>query len=332
VIPSEHFNTVLYSGNGGTQSITGVGFAPDFVWLKSRPATSGHNLTNTISGATKYLRSDLTAAEGTANIVTAFGSDGFTVGDGNGQDVNKSGESVVAWNWKAGGTAVSNTNGSITSSVSANPSAGFSIATYTAGDSDETIGHGLSIAPEVVIVKRRDNATGNWVSFWTPLTSTNKQLYLNLTNAVDTPNLGTFNATTFRVNGWADVAVSGSSYVAYCFHSVDGYSKVGSYTGNGNANGKFVHCGFRPAFVLIKRSDSAGDDWHMMDTTRSSYNVMAHRIKANTTDAESSTDTSMDALSNGFKLRNTSGARNNGSGTYIFIAFAETPFKYSNAR
>jgi hypothetical protein len=335
VIPSENFNTVLYTADDSSDhDITGVGFQPDFVFIKGRESTADGRIYDAVRGANKTLTTTGTYTEfdeSTASGLTSFDADGFNLGSNNGS-WNAGSRAYVAWNWKAGGSAVSNTNGSITSSVSANVDAGFSIATYTAGDSDETIGHGLSIAPEVVIVKRRDNATGNWVSFWTPITSTNKQLYLNLANAVDTPNLGTFNATTFRVNGWADVAVSGSSYVAYCFHSVDGYSKVGTYTGNGSAtDGTFVYCGFRPAFLLVKVTNTASD-WHIVDSARDVDNVIQNTIDPNTSSAEGSGNDRFDFTSNGFKLRQTSGSYNGNGNTYVYLAFAETPFKYSNAR
>ena len=338
VIPSEHFNTVLYSGNGGTQSITGVGFAPDFVWLKSRPATSGQNLTNTISGATKYLRSDLTAAEGTANIVTAFGSDGFTVGDGNGQDVNKSGESVVAWNWKAGGTAVSNTNGSITSSVSANVDAGFSIVSYTGNDNatTNTIGHGLSKAPEIVFSKRRNTGGYHWMVGYN-IDGTAHSLYLNDTFARDnelTRSPQAFTATTFRpCTVGSNPHTNGiEPYIAYCFHSVDGYSKVGTYVGNGNANGPFVHCGFRPAWVMIKRTDNVST-WSILDSARDTFNSVEAALYADNTTVENDEPSlGRDYLSNGFKLTGTYSGQNTSGGTYIFLAFAESPFKHSNAR
>ena len=332
VIPSEHFNTVLYTGNGSTQAVTGVGFAPDFVWLKSRPATSGHNLTNTISGATKYLRSDLSAAEGTANIVTAFGSDGFTVGDGNGQDINKSGESVVTWNWKLGGSAVSNSNGSVTSQVSANVDAGISIATFTLPTTAQTIGHGLSKAPELVIHKGRVSGSA-WWTFHKDIGNTSA-VRLDGTNAAGaSTNFWNNTSPTSTVVTIGANSGNNNSWLMYCFHSVDGYSKVGSYIGNGNHDGPFVYCGFKPAMVIFKNTIVA-DDWQIQDTTRSPFNGVNSRLTPNNTAAENtnSTWTSVDYLSNGFKQRYSDNIMNASGKTYIFIAFAENPFKHTNAR
>ena len=215
--------------------------------------------------------------------------------------------------------------------MSANVDAGFSIVSYTALDSDETVGHGLSQKPELVLVKRR-NSTGNWVSHWTNLTTTNKQLYLNLTNALDSNNINSVGASTFRVNGWADVATANGTYISYCFHSVDGYSKVGSYVGNGNVDGPMVNLGFKPKFMIVKRATEVGV-WFMFDTERSPHNVMNTKLNANSSDAEDSdTSWNIDFLSNGFKLRGNHVYINSQNNSHIFIAFAENPFKHSNAR
>ena len=328
VIPSEHFNTVLYTGNQGANvAVTGVGFEPSLIWGKNRSSASNHWLFDSVRGTTKMLQADQTNAEETQTGVTAFDADGFTLGNWIGS--TKTNDSYVAWNWKAGGSAVSNTNGSITSSVSANPSAGFSIVSYTALDSDETVGHGLSQTPELVLVKRRDS-TGNWVSHFTNLATTNKQLYLNLTNALDTNNISSVGASTFRVNGWDNVATANATYISYCFHSVDGYSKVGSYTGNGSADGPFVHCGFRPAYVLIKTTNTTAT-WHIYDSMRDTYNLSDTRLTADESNAEG-TAGGLDFVSNGLKLRTTAAGTNTSGGTYIFLAFAENPFKNTNAR
>lgn len=338
VIPSEHFNPVLYTGNGANgHAIGAVGFQPDFVWMKSRNAGRSHALVDSVRGRGSILFSDSTGAQQTPtaanNDLVSFDTDGFTVGiPERAGSTNENNDTIVAWNWKAGGTAVSNTDGSITSQVSANLDAGFSIVSYTALDSDETVGHGLSQKPELVLVKRRDSA-GNWVSHWTNLTTTNKQLYLNLTNALDTNNIDSVSASTFRVNGWDDVATANATYIAYCFHSVESYSKVGSFVGNGSETaGPFVYCGFKPKFVLVKRATEIGS-WFLFDTERSPYNVMNAKFSAENSGAEDSdTSWNIDFLSNGFKLRSPHVYMNSGSNTHIFIAFAESPFKHTNAR
>jgi hypothetical protein len=336
VIPSEHFNTVIYSGNNSTQSITGVGFKSDLSWFKNRTGTNAHALVDSVRGHLNNLFPDQTLAELTSdqgNDVVSFDTDGFSLGPvQRAGSINTSGGSIVAWNWKAGGSASSNTNGSITSSVSANVDAGFSIVSYTALDSDETVGHGLSQKPEAVIIKRRNASSSNWVSHWDTIPNSNKQLYLNLTNAMDGNNIIEVGASTFRVEGnYSDVAVAGGTYIAYAFHSVEGYSKVGSYTGNGSTDGTFVHCGFRPAFVMVKRTNAAGDSWGIHDATRGTYNVSGPELYANTSEVEGAA-TRLDFTSNGFKQRSTGGLMNASGGTFIFLAFAETPFKFSNAR
>jgi len=331
VIPTDNFNTVIYSGTGADNRVlSGVGFTPDLGIFKRRNGTGPSQFFDTLRGATKQLRSDTTSAESTqGNKQKTFTSDGYTLGTD--AQINGSGGTYVAWNWKAGGSASSNSNGSITSQVSANVDAGFSIVSYTALDSDETVGHGLSQKPELVLVKRR-NSTGNWVSHWTNLTTTNKQLYLNLTNALDSNNINSVGASTFRVNGWADVATANGTYISYCFHSVDGYSKVGSYVGNGNVDGPMVNLGFKPKFMIVKRATEVGV-WFMFDTERSPHNVMNTKLNANSSDAEDSdTSWNIDFLSNGFKLRGNHVYINSQNNSHIFIAFAENPFKHSNAR
>jgi hypothetical protein len=335
VIPSEHFNTVLYTGNGGTQSVTGVGFgsAPDFTWIKERSSTSAHSLFDVVRGATKYLASSSTSAEGTsANQLTSFDSDGFTTGSSGG--TNQSGQTYAAWNWKANGTGVSNTDGTITSTVSANVDAGFSIISYTGNGTDATdsVGHGLSIPPEIVITKNRGN-TDFWVTL-IPLLGTGK-LALDDTPAYSGSGwFTTIDSTTinglYASTSYSSLNANNEDYIAYAFHSVDGYSKVGSYTGNGSADGTFVHCGFRPAYVMVKRTDSA-NDWVVTDNARDPYNVTDKFMKANSSVAEISF-TLFDITANGIKLRTSSTGWNADGGTYIYLAFAESPFKYSNAR
>ena len=333
VVPSEHFNTVLYTGNGvDSRAVTGVGFAPDLNWIKARTEAHWHVLTDTVRGAGKSLYSNATNAENTDNLVETLDSDGFTV-DINAA-VNNSGKTYVAWNWKAGGTGVSNTDGTITSTVSANVDAGFSIVSYTGNSSaGATIGHGLSVAPELVIVKTRDVVL-DWFIYCKELPTASYTLSLNLTSAQDSSNLTTWNGTapssSLITLGSSDRANATSAMIAYAFHSVDGYSKVGSYTGNGSADGTFVYLGFRPAYVMQKRTDVA-NDWGIYDADRDTYNVGGKELYANLSSAEASA-VRIDFTSNGFKLRASNNALNASGGTYIYIAFAESPFKHSNAR
>jgi hypothetical protein len=352
VIPSEHFNTVTYSGDGSqTRSITGVGFQPDFVWQKSRSVNQEHMLYDAVRGAAtssvgKMLNSNNTSAEGTDGsgnsdtqygYLSSFDADGYTWNDGTvattGGWVNYSGRTYVSWNWKAGGTAVSNTDGTLTSSVSANTAAGFSVVNWvgnaTAG---ATAGHGLSEAPEMVIYKYRGGVT-DWSVYTEPLGAT-KGLVLNTTAAAVTSSSfynNTAPSSTVLTLG-TNASTNNPDMIAYCFHSVDGYSKVGSYTGNGSADGTFVYTGFRPAYVMIKRTDGV-THWQIHDTARDTDNVMGYQLHANSTDSDASASAYyIDSLSNGFKLRMTHAGQNASGGSYIYIAFAEQPFKHSNAR
>jgi hypothetical protein len=337
VIPSENFNTVLWSGNGSaTRSITGVGFEPSMLWAKSRTSASNHNLIDAVRGVDVRLLPASTSAEIDSAFFASLDSDGFSLDNANDNDVNQSGQTYVAWNWQAGGSASSNSNGTITSSVSANAAAGFSILTYTGtGAIAATIGHGLSSAPEMIIRKDRDAAT-NWSVFHASMGTGNGNLslFLNTTSAQD-GGQGFMNntaptSTVFTQGDQGFVGVNGRDYISYCFHSVDGYSKVGSYTGNGSADGPFVHCGFRPAFVLIKNKD-ATQNWQIFDNKRDPYNAVGRYIIPNTSAAEGGANgLPIDFLSNGFKPRHSGSYINDN--TLIYIAFAETPFKFSNAR
>ena len=331
----EYFNTVLYTGNGGTQSITGFGFQPDFIWDKSRSNADSHSLVDSVRGVGKYLRTNLTSAEVIdASILTSFDSDGVTVGDING---NASGSSSVMWGWKAGGTAVSNTDGSITSSVSANTDAGFSIVSYTGTGSGATVGHGLGVVPQMFIVKSRDSAE-SWLVYHHKNTSAPETdaLQLNLTSAtVDTA--GAWNdtaptSTVFSVGSGNASNKSGDDFIAYVFAEIEGYSKFGSYTGNGSSDGTFVYTGFRPAFVMLKRSDGTSS-WSIRDNTRNDENPADLELRADSSVAEyTESGGGVDLLSNGFKCRTTTGGNNASGGTYIYMAFAEQPFRYANAR
>ena len=333
-IPADYFNPVLYTGNSSTQSITGVGFQPDFVWLKSRTNASSHRLSDAVRGVNKQLMSNSTEAEAAyTTMLTSFDSDGFTLGDNVG--INGSGYTNVAWNWKAGGAAVANTDGTIASQVSANTKAGFSIVTYTGNaTAGATVGHGLSAAPEMVIYKRRDSVA-NWI-IKSSLFDVDE--YLTFTADQKYSAGGVFwnstlpTSTVFSLGTSLSVNGSSADYVAYCFHSVEGFSKFGSYTGNGSADGPFIYTGFRPAYVMVKRTDTT-EQWHVQDTKRSPKNVATETLYANLSNAEgTNVAQSVDYLSNGFKPRTNNSGYNASSGTYLYMAFAEMPFKYANAR
>ena len=343
VIPSEHFNPVLYTGDGADgHAITGVGFQPDFVWMKSRSASRSHALVDSVRGRGSILFSDLTGAQQAPDAankdLVSFDTDGFTVGTPQrAGSTNANNDTIVAWNWKAGGSASSNSNGSITSSVSANPSAGFSIVSYTGnGTSGATVGHGLSSAPELIIIKNRTKSGENWAIGIEGITGVSNDS-LKFTNEASNAGTGYFagasSSTLFTLGNAANSNFNTSSLIAYAFHSVDGYSKVGSYTGNGSADGTFVHCGFKVAYVLIKRTDSA-QSWIIKDTSRFTYNVNKGYLLADTSAAEVAdhSATYVDIVANGFKLRGSANSTNASGGTYIFLAFAESPFKNTNAR
>lgn len=323
--PQDHFNTVLWTGNGTSQSID-VGFQPDFVWHKTRSTVDNHVLLDLIRGEDQLLYSNLTNLEGSRANSISLTSTGFDLED-NWATRNGSGITYVAWNWKAGGAGVSNTDGSITSTVSANVDAGFSIATFTPSGAF-TVGHGLNSAPELLIVKST-GADGNWLVYSSELGNT-KYLTLDTANAALT-NTNLWQSTSPTTSVWSGNGFGSYEYVAYCFHSVDGFSKFGSYTGNGSTDGTFVYTGFKPAFVIVKRFNTTGD-WFMFDNKRAENNSADERLVSNETLAESTGLDAFDFVSNGLKLRDTNGAWNGNGDSYIYMAFAENPFKYANAR
>jgi len=329
--PTDYFETNLHTGTGSTHNITSLDFAPDFVWLKSR--TQGgtgyngmHYLFDTIRGATKRVRANDNSAEATSSAsLTAFNSDGYTLGTD--EIVNKSGDSYVGWSWLGGGTASSNSNGSITSSVSASTTSGFSIVSYTGTGANATVGHGLGVAPKMIHIKNRTTARG-WISGHESIGWT-KNLYLDGTNAEDTRS-DTFNNTSptssvFSIGSSVGVNENTDSMIAYCFAEKQGYSKFGSYTGNGSASdGVFIYTGFKPAFVMVKRTDSTAN-WQILDNKRNTYNPWNTALFPDTSEPDT-TDYSTDHLSNGFKLRVTTTSRNGSGASYIYMAFAENPF------
>lgn len=333
----DQFAVVTYTGTGASQSITGLRFQPDFVWIKGRSGATDHALYDRVRGVQIDLVSNSTAAETTQSTgLTAFNADGFTIGTL--AKINTNGATYVAWCWKANGAGVSNTAGTITSTVSANTTAGISVVGYTAnGTNGATVGHGLGVAPALMIFKRR-GAVSDWVVYHKALGAT-KRMFLDTTDAVATTSVYFNNveptSSVFTIGSAADINTSTAAMIAYCFAEVTGFSKFGSYTGNGSADGSFVYTGFRPRWVLIKAASggTAGSrSWWIYDAVRNTYNVVNSRLAPNTSAAESSSINTLDLLSNGFKLRDTDGAWNESGTTYVFAAFAEVPFQYARAR
>ena len=342
--PRGFMDVKLYTGNGSTQTISGLNFSPDLVWIKDRTSSPFHRLYDTIRGTTKALYSNSTDTEGLYQgdyeNFTAFNSDGFSLGSAAIDDgINKNSSTFVAWCWDAGTSTVTNTAGSITSSVRANASAGFSIVTYTGNGTDgATVGHGLGVTPGMVIVKRRDVAQ-DWVVAHSGITLSTQSLALNLTTSATSFGDGWIDAwssTTFTTNQGAssivNVNANTGTYVAYCWSPVAGYSSFGSYTGNGSADGVFAYLGFRPRWVMIKRTNTTGV-WGIWDSNRNSFNASTSRLQAESSNAElNQAATTIDILSNGFKPRATDSDINASGSTYIYAAFAEHPFQSSRAR
>ena len=339
---SDYFQTVLYTGNDSTQTISGLGFSPDLVWIKARSSSFYHRLYDTIRGTTKALYSNTTETEGlyqsSYENLTAFNSDGFSLGSTSLENgTNKNGSTFAAWCWDAGSSTTTNNSGSISSQVRANASAGFSIVTYTGTGANATVGHGLGAAPSMILVKSRSN-TWNWVVYHASVGNASV-LALNTTAAAATYAAfanTTPTSTVFSLTGGADrngVNVSAETHVAYCFAPVAGYSSFGSYTGNGSTDGPFVFCNFRPRWLLIKNANNASANWFVFDSQRNTYNSVTFNLKPNLSNAEENDASgTVDFLSNGFKIKS-SGTFPNGNGnTIIYAAFAESPFQYARAR
>jgi len=337
--PGEHFNAVGYTGDGSTsdRAITGVGFEGDLAWFKNRGAAASHVLIDRLRSGYPSLYPDLTNAELDEDEFVSFDSDGFTIKRNASYDrLNSNTFNFISWNWKAGGAGVPNTDGTISSTVSVNDDAGFSIVSWTLGSTDnQTVGHGLSAAPEFMFLKNRDTA-GGWTTYHKDNTSAPETDYLRLHSdgaTVDDVVAWNDTAPTNSVFTIGDVSWFGSAsdeMIMYCFRSIPGYSAFGSYTGNGSADGPFIYTGFRPAFVMIKETTSTGN-WQILDTTRSPYNVINNdSLWANLSSAESGASAYFDVLSNGFKIRDTDSDKNSNGQTYIYMAFAENPFGGSN--
>ena len=317
--PLQYANTATWNGSGTATVTVDFGFQPDLVWIKPRnnvaSNANSHILIDSVRGSNKVLRSDTTGAEVTeSNNITAFTSTGITIGDSH--NVNKNTTSqYVAWAWKKGATQ------------------GFDIVTYTGNGGTQNISHSLGVAPKMIIVKGRSTAGDPWAVYHSSLANT-QYLYLNTTAAVAT-GINLWNSTTptssvFSVGAAQDTNRSAGTLVAYLFAEVAGFSKFGSYTGNGSADGPFVYCGFRPSFVMVKRIDLT-NDWFTVDSSRNTYNIASALLRPNTSAAEQTSGV-IDVLSNGFKPRTTDSAYNASGGTYIFAAFAENPFKNALAR
>ena len=335
--PSAFFQTLLWTGNDvDGRALTNDGnsdLQPDLVWLKNRNAGYNHFLVDSSRGTSVYLSSNTTTADTTwTNLVESFDTDGFTVGDDGSQVPNHTGNTFVGWQWKAnGGTTASNSDGSKTATVQANQDAGFSIVTYAGSGSASTVGHGLADTPDVIIFKNR-SAANVWATYHQGL-GNNLKLELNSTNAQDSDGSfmnGTLpTSSVFTVGASVNTNGSGSNYVAYAFAEKQGYSKFGKYVGNGNANGPFIYTGFKPAFILFKKSSDSGDNWMMYDNKRSDSNgnVVDRALHPNSNAAEyDNANANLDILSNGFKLRSSFGWVNQNTHTYIYMAFAENPF------
>ena len=331
--PSDYFNTKLYTGTGSSHAITGVGFAPNWVWLKRRDTSGNNYVFDTVRGATQRLITNDPASDAVDNAsLTAFGSDGFTVNTET--DLNANSGTFVSWNWKAGTSVSGTSTGSGTGkaySGSVNTTSGFSIIKYLGnGSSGHTIPHHLSAVPQFIVVKSLDRGT-NWITYQAPL-GAGKFLRLNQTNAESTSssrwNDTTPTSTVFTVGNDGDLNNNDEDYIAYIIANVQGYSKIGNYTGNGNADGPFTYLGFKPAFVMIKRTDVA-KNWYINDNLRDGYNNDNPYLSPNLT-AAGTGGTEIDLLSNGFKITASGTGHNQSGGTYIYMAFAENPFVASN--
>ena len=335
--PSAFFQAKLWTGNGGTQSITFDGLndmQPDFVWIKSRSASEHPVLHDSVRGANYQLYSNQTAAESNySGRVTAFNSNGFSIGGDN--EVNQSSQTYASWSWKAGtaftNDASSTSVGSIDSAGSINTTAGFSVITYSGSDGTETVAHGLSAVPDWIWFKRR-NATKNNLAYHSALGNTSS-IYMDNTSAASTnydyfaDTSPTSSVMTIKKDeDYDEVNANGGTFVAWCFSSVQGFSKISSYKGNGNADGAFVYTGFKPAMVIIRQSDASGEGWHIFDNKRSGINGDMERLLGNSSNAESDYGANIDFLSNGFKVRTTDAGANASGQIYIFMAFAEATF------
>ena len=332
------FDTVLYTGDGAaSKSITGLAFQPDLVWIKSRSNASGfHVISDSVRGAGNWLTSNATNVEaGPGQLITAFNADGFSLNLTPNNTVNESGGTYVVWAWDAGTTTVVNTAGSISANVRVNASAGISIATFaTLAGGSGTFGHGLGVAPKFIIQKSRTGAQ-DWYVYHASL-SASAYMLLN-SSAASVSSTAVWGGTTPSSaivtlgSGWTNN--NHGNVVAYCFAEVSGFSSFGTYTGNGSADGPFIYTGFRPAMIIAKQTNTSGQNWYILDSGRSPSNVLNRRLYPNLTNSEDTDgNINCDLLSNGFKIRDAYTGWNASGGTYIYAAFAESPFKNARAR
>ena len=344
IVPTSHFNTLTYSGNSSTRAFTGLGFKPALVWIKVRNATFQHDIHDSVRGGNQVLHTQSGNAEDTNfayGYIQSFDSDGFTTvsGSSSSENINGSGYNYVAWCWKGGDSNVSNTNGSLTSTVSANQTGGFSVVGWTSSSSHpQTIGHGLGAVPKFMIVKNRQRNT-NWAVYHASLGNT-KAMYFQNTSA-PTTDTGFWNNTSptntvFTTGNGVGYATGGiaENYIAYCWSEVNGYSKFGTYNGNGSSDGPFVHTGFKPALLIVKETNTTTgrNSWFIWDNKRNTYNPVATRLGSDLTDADASNILAFDFLSNGFKIKDNNWGWNESGATYAFAAWAESPFDFANAR
>ena len=328
--PNDYFNTKIYTGTGSSNALTGVGFQPDWTWIKRRNATASHAIQDAVRGNDKSLRSNTTGAEYTNTFFSSFDTDGFTVTSSE-SDVNASAETYASWNWKANGSGSSNTDGTTSSTVSVNTTAGFSIVKWTGSGSATTIGHGLGVTPKIIMLKNTSEVYG-WQVYHASLGNT-KYLALDSTDAQATSSQSWNNtsptSTVFSVGASDSNNKSGNTIIAYCFAEKKGFSKFGSYVGNGSTWGTFVNCGFKPAWIMLKDTNSGSAGWMMFDNKRLGYNVDNNALYPNATAAEGTGD-DVDLLSNGFKARSTDAGINTSGNSYIYMCFAEEPIVSSN--
>ena len=318
---TDYFNTKLYTGTGSSNGVTGVGFQPDWVWIKCRDDSHNHQVFDVVRGVHKRLRTDTNGAEtSSSESLKSFDSDGFTLGTQ--ANVNNSSNTFAAWNWKAGGTGSANNDGSIATTVSVNTTAGFSIVKYDSTNTNgSTFGHGLGTTPGLIIIKNLDDAQ-NWLVYHKGL-GTSKYLFLSTTAAeASTSTWIAVSNTTFTMNNTFASSNNGDNFIAYCFAEKTGYSKFGTYTGNGANDGAFVYTGFAPSVVIFKVT-STTNNWNIFDNKRPGYNLNTSRFFPNLSNAEQVGTAEIDLLSNGIKFRNTND-NYNGSATYSYIAFGQS--------
>ena len=324
---TDYFNTKLYTGNGSTQTISGVGHQPDWTWAKVRSEVGSHRLADAVRGNTKYLFSNGTDAEATDSTnITSWNSDGFALGNGS---INENTRTYASWNWKANGAGSANTTGSINSTVSVNTTSGFSIVKYTGTGANATVGHGLGVAPKMIHVKGINTNSTNWLTGGSNISSNwASSLHLNTTAGIDTYNYWQNyapNTNVFYMTSDGAINQSGIDYIAYCFSDVQGYSKFGSYIGNGSTDGPFVYTGFKPAFVMVKITAGQTDNWIMQDNKINSFNgASSQRLRPNSSGAEFSSSNEIDLLSNGFKTHGNDGEINGSGFSYIYMAFGQS--------